>query len=488
MSTQSSIVGYQPAVTIAPGNPEAEKYGRMWNLPQYRTVAPGERLAQVFLEQAKPRPGASVIDFGCGTGRGGLMLAVLGQLSVTLVDFVRNCLDDKVRGALENPNNRIRFVKADLEKNLPAAAEYGFCTDVMEHIPPDKVDLVLNNILRAAQHVFFAISNCDDQCGALIGEPLHLSVHPYDWWREKFERRGCRIHWARDFGWQSLFYVSGWIDGQEVVDAGVLNAGEETIKANVKYNTAGSWMQAIPHETNDIEAMIVGGGPSLEQFTAEIKEKRAAGVKLITLNGAYNWALAHGLTPSATIIVDARPFNARFVSPVVPECKYLIASQCDPAVFSGLPADRTFIWHTTTELIREILDKSYAQWWAVPGGSTVLLRALPLMRMLGYRKFHLYGCDSCLVDDGRHHAFAQPENDSDIVLNVSVNISVARDGSRSSGGRIFKCHPWMAAQATEFLSLIRFLGDEMALEIHGDGLLSHILNVGAEMADITREV
>ncbi len=64
-------------------------------MPEYRVVAPGEHLAQQFLAQARPRKGASVIDFGCGTGRGALMLAVLGGLNVTMVDFARNCLDDE---------------------------------------------------------------------------------------------------------------------------------------------------------------------------------------------------------------------------------------------------------------------------------------------------------------------------------------------------------------------------------------------------------
>jgi len=477
MSTDSAVIGYMPKVTIDAGNPEAEKYGKLWQRDEYRAVAPGENLARLFLDRARPRAGASVLDIGCGTGRGGLTLAVLGQLKVTMIDFVANCLDDKVRAAIAGQADKLAFIKADIEKPLPAAAQYGFCTDVMEHIPPDKVDSVLNNILRAAQYVFFSISNQDDVCGALIGAPLHLSVHPFAWWEAKFAERGCKIVFAQDMGGTSLFYLSGWIDGQEVVDAGTLNAEEQTILANVKYNSAADWRQVEPHESNDIEVMILGGGPSLAEYEAEIKQQRAGGVKLITLNGAYNWALAHGLVPSAQIIVDARPFNARFTKPVVGDCKYLIASQCDPSVLDGLPAERTYLWHTSAEFIQGALDQAYDRWWAIPGGSTVLLRAIPLMRMLGYRKFHLYGCDSCVIES-RHHAFAQPENDSDYLLNVTVN----------PDGRIFKCHPWMASQATEFISLIRYLGDEIDLEVHGDGLLSHILTVGAALADLETEL
>jgi hypothetical protein len=266
---------------------------------------------------------------------------------------------------------------------------------------------------------------------------------------------------------------------------------------------------------------ILGGGPSLADHADEIKELRAQGVKIVTLNGAYNWALAHGITPHVTVMVDARPFNARFVDPVVDDCRYLLSSQCHPDVFKSLPRDRTFIWHSDTDLIKDILDAHYEHWWTVPGGSTVLFRSIPLLRMLGYRRFHLFGCDSCLaqrwmirtdtdvytaefaseheaqeaidsapdvrhlgfspVPVNAHHAYPQPENDGALVVPVVVNAE-GQLADASESGRIFYCNPWMVTQAQEMMELIRFMGDEIELEIHGDGLLAHILRVGAAAA------
>jgi hypothetical protein len=99
----------------------------------------------------------------------------------------------------------------------------------------------------------------------------------------------------------------------------------------------------------------------------------------------------------------------------------------------------------------------------------VLLRAIPLLRMLGFKQFHLYGCDSCLT--GEHHAYAQAENDDAPAIPVTV-----------SDGRIFQCHPWMVAQAQEFMELIKFLGDEIEIATYGDGLLNHILVTGSNLA------
>ena len=93
--------------------------------------------------------------------------------------------------------------------------------------------------------------------------------------------------------------------------------------------------------------------------------------------------------PSAYVMVDAREFNARFVEKVIPDCKYFIASQCHPSVFDKLPKERTYIWHTTAESINDLLAKEYKNWYPVPGGSTILLRTIPLFRMLGFKRFHL---------------------------------------------------------------------------------------------------
>jgi hypothetical protein len=453
---------------------EREKYMRMWAHPEYRVVAPGEHIAVEFLAQARPAKGATVIDFGAGTGRGALMLALMGGVQVELLDFADNCLDDEVRQALETQPHALRFTLQDLTKPIPKAAQYGFCTDVMEHIPPADVDVVLSNILKSAQHVFFQISCVDDVCGKLIGAPLHLSVHNYAWWAEKFRQFDCQIHYSQDRGDSCVFYLTAWLGGKELSKAGVLNVPEDSIVENVRTNVRGPWINIQPHEPNEIEVMILGGGPSLNGQIDKIRELRAAGVKLVTLNGTYNWALERDFKVSATVVVDAREFNQRFTHPVQPDTKYLISSQVHPAVLEGLPPDRTYLWHTQMETVKTVLNEEYGKkdvvWWSIFGGSTVMLRAIPLLRILGFRKFHLFGFDSCLSEEA-HHAYAQSENDRDITISCTV------------GDRVFQCHPWMVSQAQEFMDMTNYLGDETQIEVYGDGLISHILNVGAAKAD-----
>lgn len=488
-TAEAGVTGEPPVLTIRERTHEQAKYETMWTHPQYRTVAPGEELVARFLQWAAPPAGAEVIDFGAGTGRGALALALLG-LNVHAIDFANNCLDAKVLDVIRSREIMLSFLVHDLNRPLPFHVVYGYCTDVMEHVPPEEVDRVLVNILAAAQFVFFQISCDEDSCGALIDQPLHLSVHDYAWWRAKFEALEVKVISSEDHGDRCLFYVTAWQTGEEFSKTGTLNVTEETIRANVAKNIAAGWQMATPKLVNDQEAILIAGGPSLNDpgILDKIKALRDQGAGTITMNGAYTWAIEHGVIPGAQIVCDARPFNKRFVEPILSETKYLMASQCDPSTLEGLPPERTWVWHTSAENIRDILDQHLQPWFGVPGGCTVLMRAIPLLHMLGFRRFHLFGADSCLrlpegsvVAQGEtgslvtHHAYTQPENDGQYIMPVNV------------GGKIFYCHPWMANQAQDFLQLIRVAGEDFELEVYGEGLLSWIISHAASI-DLAREL
>jgi SAM-dependent methyltransferase/uncharacterized Rossmann fold enzyme len=189
--------GLLPAMWHNPPRTEREKYQLLWAFGAYRHVAPGEAAVDAFLHIA--RPSGRVLDFGCGTGRAALALADAG-LDMTLIDFTDNCRD---REALKLP-----FIQWDLTKPLPARGDYGFCTDVMEHIPPGDVAKVLANIMASGRRVWFQIATRPDQFGATIGETLHLTVQPHAWWKERLESFG-RVEFEQEGDGQSTFYVIG---------------------------------------------------------------------------------------------------------------------------------------------------------------------------------------------------------------------------------------------------------------------------------------
>ena len=64
------------------------------------------------------------------------------------------------------------------------------CTDVMEHIEPEFIDKVLDDIKYLAKKVvFFSISTRPAAKTLPDGRNAHISIHPYTWWFEKLSAR-----------------------------------------------------------------------------------------------------------------------------------------------------------------------------------------------------------------------------------------------------------------------------------------------------------
>lgn len=180
---------------------EDEKYRRIWAFPAYREFSPGEREAAKFINIAEIGYDNLVLDFGCGSGKGGARIKALTDCLVHMIDFASNCVDE---------GNDLPFSVADLSQPMGFVGDVGYCTDVLEHIPPEQVDDVIVNIMACVERAYFKIALFDDNMGGLIGHPLHLSVFPPEWWDVKFSQYEIlyRHHDARaDFPYLTL-YVS----------------------------------------------------------------------------------------------------------------------------------------------------------------------------------------------------------------------------------------------------------------------------------------
>jgi 2-polyprenyl-3-methyl-5-hydroxy-6-metoxy-1,4-benzoquinol methylase len=94
---------------------------------------------------------------------------------VTAVDFAPNCLDEGVT---------VPFVQGCLWDLPDIRADWGYCTDVMEHIPTEKVGDVLKSIAERVKGCYFAIATRDDSLGWIAGKKLHLSILQPAQWRQ----------------------------------------------------------------------------------------------------------------------------------------------------------------------------------------------------------------------------------------------------------------------------------------------------------------
>ena len=154
---------------------ESAKYNKIWELDAYRKHSPAMRIIDRALTAVNIKTGSSIIDLGCGTGRASQRMANLGY-NVTAFDIAEKaCLEfdgDFIEGCLWDMPDLGQF-------------DLGVAFDVLEHIPTEMIDLTLENMARHCKTLYLQIATFPDPFGEKIGETLHLTLEPLEWWREK---------------------------------------------------------------------------------------------------------------------------------------------------------------------------------------------------------------------------------------------------------------------------------------------------------------
>ena len=169
---------------------ERAKYMKTWNDKGYRLASPGEINLHKFLEQ-NPKRG-SLVDFGCGTGRATLKLQKEG-FDVLGVDIANNAIDTPVP-----------FEEACIWEK-PFKADWAYCCDVLEHIPPEFVEKTIENM--QTKNCFIQVHLKEDKFGKRVNETLHLTIKPHSWWLEKLSKWNITHHETN--GTTSIFYGEG---------------------------------------------------------------------------------------------------------------------------------------------------------------------------------------------------------------------------------------------------------------------------------------
>lgn len=257
---------------------------------------------------------------------------------------------------------------------------------------------------------------------------------------------------------------------------GGLNTPDEVILKQVNENIRRQLPQVQPYHLNGEVALIVCGGVSLRETETELRDAVWAGGKIVAINGAYQWCIDHNLKPSACLVLDARESNVKFVETPVKGCRYLLAAQCHPKAFELCRDREVFIWHACSggDVEHEILKKYYFdRVHPITLGTTAGVRAISVMRMLGFTRMEIFGLDSCWLGD-EHHSYPQKENEKDLRIPVWLNPE-----GRADKALRFECAPWHMKQAEDFQNLVKERGNMFQLNVHGRGLISAIMRTGA---------
>lgn len=171
---------------------ERAKYAKMWALPSYRTRSPGLAIAPLAYDLLGMGPGHTLIDYGCGEGKAVDWFRAQGVACVG-VDLVP-LRSDVVEACLW-----------DLPEDMSAG--YAFSADVLEHLPPERVMDALRGIRERTRHAAaFTVATVQDGHGPKVGEVLHLTVEPAEWWEERLREVWATVeHHPGEPAWRHLF-------------------------------------------------------------------------------------------------------------------------------------------------------------------------------------------------------------------------------------------------------------------------------------------
>ncbi|MGE4357517.1 MAG: methyltransferase domain-containing protein [Candidatus Omnitrophota bacterium] len=151
---------------------EKEKYETAW-IRGKETIS-GRALPLVYLMMRYPKY-FSMLELGCGDGTTTKILRESGYI-VAGADITLAGIKGDKEGFIEAPIWKLPFRANEFDIT--------FSTDVLEHIPPEKVDDAIREIYRVTRKkTFHSIATFDhrvEECH------FHLSVYPIDWWRNKF--------------------------------------------------------------------------------------------------------------------------------------------------------------------------------------------------------------------------------------------------------------------------------------------------------------
>lgn len=130
----------------------------------------GARWADTVQWVARRFDAHSVLDYGCGQGT--LARALEGR------GMVCREYDPAIAG----------------KDALPAFADVVVCTDVLEHIEPEKLPTVLKHIDGLARKAIFLVVSLRDANKLLPdGRNAHLIVKPAAWWEAIAEQEGWQL-------------------------------------------------------------------------------------------------------------------------------------------------------------------------------------------------------------------------------------------------------------------------------------------------------
>jgi len=250
----------------------------------------------------------------------------------------------------------------------------------------------------------------------------------------------------------------------------------ETIKAQITENIKLGLENIIslPEFREQMPIAIVGGGPSLKDT---IEELRVFNGPVIACGSVHDFLVRNKIKFQYSVLCDPDPLITEYIKFPQTDTKYLIASQCNPSVFKYLFNNKSYIWHAGGDSFDSIHFGEGEHTFG--GGCTVGTRSIIIAMSFGYSNLHLFGFDSCLTKNYKHHSYEFETEDETV-----GNIHEIRLGGPESP--VFRCAGYMVAQIFDFKKLLQMYNTRMNVTVHGEGALKYLMDHGKKLYNLQK--
>lgn len=239
---------------------------------------------------------------------------------------------------------------------------------------------------------------------------------------------------------------------------------DEEIQGNIRNNLPLMPNWVVECKVHDGLVVFCSGGPSLTDYLPQIRAKQGAGAKVVCVKHSHDLLIENGIIPWACFLLDPRSHVKEFIENPHPDVIYFVASMCHPSTIERLNGKGATVYGYHAHVgagEKELLEEIARGTFLIGGGSTSATRGISVLNVLGFRRYHLYGYDSCYFD--REATDEKAKNGLPKWFEVEV------------GNRKFVTDAELLAQCQDFDKMLEIGRDVfIELEVYGNGMIPHI--------------
>ena len=237
-------------------------------------------------------------------------------------------------------------------------------------------------------------------------EPIYLDENIHSLWGHEW---GQAVYVKKPQEW--IRYIVEHLEQKEkrVLPPirGINKFTAEEIWNNIDANLAYGYPDIRPLiKTYSGEAIIIGGGPSVDGELPAIKNLIAKGHKLIVIERMYPWCSQVGLKPDFVIALDGSNDVSEGFTSIQPDTVHFLGTATHPDAAKLLKGYKVYFYSGNNPFmdIQNLWHRhGYKHITAVNTGGSVTLAAMYMGLTLGFRRFHIFGFD-CKVTAEQDYA------------------------------------------------------------------------------------